>query len=204
MLGIPADWPQEGQAMSVAVPARTVLRGAGGLIRRHKIISAATALFAAAAITVSLVTTSPGGATAGGSTAGFSVAALGGAPGAKVALAQYSGKPVIVNFWASWCAPCQQETPLLASWYKARHGQVALLGLDENDNAAAALGFARAKGVTYPLGFDPDTIAASAYNVDALPQTFFLDARHQVVEHVAGPVTKADLARAMKLMAVSS
>jgi thiol-disulfide isomerase/thioredoxin len=193
--------------MNVTVPARTALRGTSGLILRHKIISSSIALFAAAAITVSLVTTSSaadgsgaGGATSHPAAAGFALPELGGPPGATVSLAGYAGKPLIVNFWASWCEPCQQETPLLASWYKTQHGKVALVGLDENDSTAKASKFVQAKGVSYPVGFDPNMIAAGAYNIDALPQTFFLNAKHQIVDYVAGPVTEADLAKGKQLM----
>ena len=70
-----------------------------------------------------------------------------------------------MNFWASWCEPCQQETPLLASWYTRQHGHVIVVGLDENDTAASALQFAKAKGVSYPIGVDPQLAAANAYGV---------------------------------------
>lgn len=132
----------------------------------------------------------------------FTVAALD-APGQHITLSrQYAGQPVIVNFWASWCGPCQRETPLLASWYRHQHGTVNLIGLDENDSAASARKFAKAKGVTYPLGFDPQVQVANAYGVAGagIPQTFFLDARHHVVDHVYGPLTTASLDRGLRLM----
>ena len=89
---------------------------------------------------------------------------------------------------------------MLASWYKQEHGQIALVGLDENDTTAKALAFARAKGVSYPLGFDPLTTVTGPYGVDALPQTFFLNAQHRIVEHVLGAMTKADLTQGVSLM----
>jgi cytochrome c biogenesis protein CcmG, thiol:disulfide interchange protein DsbE len=104
-----------------------------------------------------------------------------------------------VNFFASWCTPCQRETPLLARFYRAEHGRVALVGLDENDVASSALSFTRAHGVTYPVGFDPEVIAASAYGVDALPQTFFLNASHHIVDRVFGALTQADLDQGIAL-----
>jgi thiol-disulfide isomerase/thioredoxin len=181
-------------AMSLPSAARRT----AGLAGRHKVITGVVVLFVVAVIAVSL-------ATSGGTTknyppaAAFSLTALG-QPGQQVSLSQYAGKPVIVNFWASWCPPCQQETPLLASWYKQQHGHVVLLGLDENDNATSALEFAHAKGVSYPIGFDPNVIVASAYGVDGLPQTFFLNAQHRIVDHVLGAVTKAELAKGLGLM----
>lgn len=177
-------------------------RWAGRLIARNKLISGSIATFAVAAIVVSLLTSSAAALPPAPAAAGFSLTALG-ESGQHVSLSQYKDKPVIVNFWASWCTDCQTETPLLASWYKQQHGHVDLVGLDENDTTAKALTFAHAKGISYPLGFDPLTLAASAYGVDALPQTFFLNARHQVVERVVGVVTKADLSEGVSLMKAS-
>ncbi len=183
--------------MNVASAARTTAR----LARQHKVVTGSIAVFAAAIIAVSLLTSSSAAAPPAPAAPGFTVAALG-APG-NVSLGQYQGKPVIVNLWASWCGPCQLETPLLASWYKQEHGQIALVGLDENDTTAKALAFAHAKGVTYTLGFDPLLTVASAFHVDGLPQTFFLNARHRIVEHVLGPMTTADLAQGVRLMNAS-
>jgi cytochrome c biogenesis protein CcmG/thiol:disulfide interchange protein DsbE len=191
-----AEGKGECQVMSMlSVPgaARWTIRLTG----RHKVISTAVVVFTAMVIAIS-VTTGSGGAASNRAAPAFTLAALG-EPGRQVSLSQYAGQPVIVNFWASWCEPCQQETPLLARWH-AQHGHVVLLGLDENDTTVSALEFARAKGVTYPLAFDPDMSAASAYGVNALPQTFFLNARHQIVAHVAGVVTSAQLATGLSLM----
>jgi cytochrome c biogenesis protein CcmG/thiol:disulfide interchange protein DsbE len=174
-------------------------RRTAGLARRHKVITGLVALFIAAVITVSLATTGTAAPPSYPAAAGFTLPALGQA-GQQVSLSQYQGKPVIVNFWASWCEPCQRETPLLAGWYKQQHGHVVLLGLDENDTTASALKFARAKGVSYPIGFDPQVTVALAYNVDGLPQTFFLNAKHRIVDHVLGAVTRAELAKGLSLM----
>lgn len=184
-----------------AMSLPTAARRTAGLARRHKVISGSVVVFIAALIAVTLATnTSPPTAPPSYPAAtGFTLPALGQA-GQQVSLSQYQGKPVIVNFWASWCEPCQKETPLLASWYKQQHGHVVLLGLDENDTTADAMKFAQAKGVTYPIGFDPQVKVALAYNVDGLPQTFFLNAKHHIVDHVLGAVTKSELAKGLSLM----
>jgi thiol-disulfide isomerase/thioredoxin len=180
-------------------------RAAGRLIARNKLAAVIAAVFVAA-IVVAVVAAGGGPAPAAKQAnppaRDFTVAALA-APGQHVTLSrQYKDKPVIVNFWASWCTPCQRETPLLARWYKQQHGTVNLIGLDENDSAASALKFAKAKGVTYPLGFDPQIQVADAYGVEGagIPQTFFLDAGHRIVDHVYGALTAADLARGLLLM----
>jgi cytochrome c biogenesis protein CcmG, thiol:disulfide interchange protein DsbE len=117
-----------------------------------------------------------------------------GHPGRKVSLAGLAGKPVIVNFFASWCGPCQRETPMLARFYAAHHGQIAVVGVDANDQKAAAQKFVRTEGVSYPVGVDPfPATTATSYGVLALPQTFFLNARHQIVRHVVGGLTAREL-----------
>jgi cytochrome c biogenesis protein CcmG/thiol:disulfide interchange protein DsbE len=186
--------------------ASAILRRAGRLARRHKVATGVGAAFAAAIVAISLIGSNSQGhsAQADPVAPAFTLAALG-APAQHIALSQYKGKPLIVNFWASWCEPCQRETPLLARWYKAQHGRVSLVGLDENDSTSSAIRFAHAKGVSYPIGVDPPPalVAASAYGVVALPQTFFLNAQHRIVDHIYGAVTQADLAAGVRLMDAS-
>jgi cytochrome c biogenesis protein CcmG/thiol:disulfide interchange protein DsbE len=192
-----------------------VARRAVGIAWRHKVLSGITAAFVVAIIVVSAVTTgspAPSDSTASGfsvpvtgnpAAAGFTLPALGDSA-KQVSLAQYAGKPVIVNFFASWCDPCQRETPLLAAWYKQQGGKVAVLGLDENDSAANAQKFVAAKGVSYPIGFDPNTIAANGYGIDGLPQTFFLNAQHHVVYHWDGAISTAELDKGLGLIKTAS
>jgi thiol-disulfide isomerase/thioredoxin len=205
----PRDREKWSQAMRVEGAAKhggAALRRAGRLAGQHKVATAIGGVFAVAIVVISLISSgSPGSSPHSDPVApAFTLTELGD-PGQRVALSQYKDKPVIVNFWASWCPPCQQETPLLARWYKAQHGRVNLVGLDENDTTANALKFARAKGVSYPLGVDPGPalVTASAYGVIALPQTFFLNAQHRIVDRIYGAVTQADLAAGVRLMDAS-
>jgi cytochrome c biogenesis protein CcmG, thiol:disulfide interchange protein DsbE len=169
---------------------------------RHKIVSSLAALCVAASlVAIALVASgsaAPAGAAADPAAPSFSLPVLGHS-GQKVSLADYAGRPLIVNFFASWCEPCQQETPLLAKFYRTEHGKVAIVGLDENDVLGSAMSFTRKEGVGYPVGFDPEVIAASAYGVAGLPQTFFLNAKHRIVDRVFGAVTLADINRGIAL-----
>ena len=183
--------------------ARDVWRAAA----RHKIASGLIALAAVASlIAIALVASGPAApaapagprAAADPAAPAFSLPVLG-QSAQKISLSDYAGKPLIVNFFASWCEPCQQETPLLARFYRAEHAKVAIVGLDENDVLGSAMSFTRKEGVGYPVGFDPEAVAASAYGVAALPQTFFLDARHRIVDRVFGAVTQADINRGIAL-----
>ena len=163
---------------------------------RHKIASGLVALCVAASLVALALVASgsagPAGAASDPAAPTFSLPVLGHS-GQQVSLADYSGRPLIVNFFASWCEPCQQETPLLARFYRTEHGKVAIVGLDENDVLGSALTFTHHEGVSYPVGFDPAVIAASAYGVAGLPQTFFLNAKHRIVDRVFGAVTLADI-----------
>jgi thiol-disulfide isomerase/thioredoxin len=189
------------------------------LVGKHKLATAIAVLLVAAAVagvaTGSLKST-PASSTSAGSgddsityaspaaAPAFSLAALGATnpagAGGTVSLAQYANKPLIVNFFASWCTPCQQETPLIARFYKANGGHVIIVGVDGNDTTAKAVAFVRAKGVTYPVGTDPQLFTASAYDVSAFPQTFFLNSRHQIVFRVLGSITQAQLQQGVRLM----
>jgi cytochrome c biogenesis protein CcmG/thiol:disulfide interchange protein DsbE len=168
---------------------------------RHKFVSGIVALCVAGSLTaIALAGSGSAQAARPADPAAprFSLPVLGHS-GQQVSLGDYPGQPLIVNFFASWCGPCQQETPLLAKFYRAEQGKVALVGLDENDVLGNAMSFTRAEGVTYPVGWDPQFIVASAYGVNALPQTFFLNARHRIVDHIFGAVTPSDLSKGIAL-----
>ena len=180
------------------------VREVGRSARRHKVLSALIALCVAGSLAaIGLSSSQPGqpgepGQPAPVAAAAFSLPALGQA-GQQVALSGYRGQPLIVNFFASWCEPCQRETPLLAAFYRTEKGKVAVVGLDENDVMANATTFTSHEAVSYPVGWDPGGAAATAYGVNALPQTFFLNAKHQVVDRVFGAVTLADLHKGIAL-----
>jgi len=185
-------------------PGRLGVRRWAGRLRRMppsaKIALGAAAVLLALAAGISAAVSAPGHAARALPLAkNFTLPALG-HPGQSVSLAQFADRPVIVNFFASWCVPCKKETPLLARFYRAGHGRVAILGVDSNDQASAALRFTRAAGVSYPVGFDPHAAAASAYGVVAIPQTFFLNAGHRIAKRVFGAVTMTDLTRGTALI----
>jgi cytochrome c biogenesis protein CcmG/thiol:disulfide interchange protein DsbE len=178
-------------------------RGRVRALRSTRLVVAASVV-AAAAVALIVVGASVGsGAPAPhnlGRAKNFSLGVLG-HPGRQLSLQSMAGHPVIVNFFASWCEPCQKETPLIARFYRAGQGHVAVIGVDVNDSAAKAMAFVRRSGVTYPVAVDPMPMkAAIAYNLPGLPATFFLNARHLIVKRVYGPVTEAELANGARLM----
>ena len=124
-------------------------------------------------------------------------------PVQQVSLNAYRGRPVILNFFASWCTACRGETPLLARFYRTSRGHVVIIGVDADDKAPAARRFVQANGVMYPVGFESTSAVADAYGVSeiGIPETFFLDARHRIVKRVLGGVTLQTLTAGVALIA---
>ena len=177
-------------------------REVGRSALRHKVLTAIIAVCVAGSlIAIGVVGSASGQAARPAPVAApaFSLPLLGDESGQQVTLGKYQGQPLIINFFASWCEPCKTETPLLAKFYRTQKGKVALVGLDENDALGNAMSFTHADGVSYPVGFDPHFTVATAYGVNALPQTFFLNARHEIVDRVFGKVTLASLNKGIAL-----
>jgi cytochrome c biogenesis protein CcmG/thiol:disulfide interchange protein DsbE len=96
--------------------------------------------------------------------------------GSEVKLADLRGKVVFLNFWASWCPPCRAEARLLeAAWQRHRAEDVVFLGVNMQDQEAAAREFIREFGITYPNGIDRGNRIAIDYGIWGIPETFFLD-----------------------------
>lgn len=113
--------------------------------------------------------------------------------GGRLALAALRGHPIVVNFWASWCAPCRAEMPMLmrAAHAYASHG-VLVLGLDVDDTPADARRFLAQYRVDYPVVTVPDDRLPRAYGVIGLPTTVFVDASGMIRARQIGQFEGAD------------
>ena len=112
--------------------------------------------------------------------------------GGQGSLADYRGKVVVVNFWASWCKPCVDELPLLEKAHKRISAQDGLvLGINYKDLTKKALGFKTKFGLTFPLLRDPDGRYAEDYSSRLFPETFVIDRKGRVVAKRRGPVDQA-------------
>jgi cytochrome c biogenesis protein CcmG/thiol:disulfide interchange protein DsbE len=95
------------------------------------------------------------------------------------------GGPVVLNFWASWCAPCLEEMPLFEEKWRAYEDEgLTFVGVVFEDTRASALDFVQANDITYPIVWDPDKTLGGALGVDPLPETFFIDSGWELVSGV--------------------
>ena len=109
-------------------------------------------------------------------------------------LAELEGTPVLVNIWASWCAPCRDEAPHLASAHQAFGDRVQFLGLDILDERGSAREFMREYGWTYPSVFDATGAIRDGLGILGQPATLFYDPSGQLVKTWSGPLTDEALA----------
>ena len=111
----------------------------------------------------------------------------------KLELASLRGKAVVLNFWASWCGPCKDETPLLQEGWKRWQGKdVVFVGIDVKDFRGDAKDFLARYGVTYTNVYDGKGSTVGRYGVTGFPETYFVDAAGNVRYRIAGPVEDAE------------
>jgi cytochrome c biogenesis protein CcmG, thiol:disulfide interchange protein DsbE len=110
----------------------------------------------------------------------------------ELSLDSLRGKPVVLNFWASWCGPCKDEAPLLEQASKRWAGKVAFVGIDVKDFRGDARDFLERYGVTYPNVYDGKGSTIGRYGVTGYPETYFIDAEGKVRYRIAGPVEDAE------------
>lgn len=103
------------------------------------------------------------------------------------------GKPVLMNFWASWCPPCRQEVPVIQQGWQRYRDQVVFIGVDVWDTDNDAKQFLQSYGATYPNGPDPAGHIAIDFGLTGVPESFFIDRAGQVVRHFVGPLDAATL-----------
>jgi peroxiredoxin len=111
--------------------------------------------------------------------------------GRKLDLAAYRGRPVLLNFWATWCGPCVREFPLLRRTIDQRRSDgLVVLGVLVNDSAGSARKFVREHGGTWPVGIDQGAKAAGAFKVVGLPESVFVRRDGTLATRVLGELTQ--------------
>ncbi len=169
---------------------------AAGLTPRSLVGLAATVVLSGALLVLLLVRLIAAGQAAsaippypliGHAAPAFTVSLWNGTPGQKLRLADLKGKPVVLNFWASWCDNCQQEAPLLQSAAQQYRAQgVVFVGLAYADTPEHGKPFLQKYGVTYPSGPDADGSISVAYGVTGVPETIFIGRDGKIASQTPG------------------
>jgi cytochrome c biogenesis protein CcmG/thiol:disulfide interchange protein DsbE len=137
------------------------------------------------------VTTDP--PTVGNPVPDFQLTALDGSP---MNLSEQQGKPVVVNFFASWCAPCREEAAALeTTWRAYKDRGVQFFGIAYKDADSKAQAFLDEFNVSYPSTVDPSNRTARSYGLTGVPETFVIDQQGLLVRHFLGPISQAQLSQ---------
>ncbi len=130
----------------------------------------------------------------------FTLAALGAHGASTIDLASFKGKPIVLNFWASSCAPCHDEAPMLqTTWQHVQSKGVVFIGIDFQDARSDGLSFLQKYAITYPNALDADGSTAIHYGVTYTPTTFFINRQGLIVRSIPREMTAQELQTSLQL-----
>ena len=118
--------------------------------------------------------------------------------GTNVKLSDLKGKKVILNFWATWCGPCQQEMPDMEAFYKEHKENVEILAVnytpsEKGGGEEKVSNFIKEKGITFPILLDKNIDVTTAYKVITIPTSYFIDTKGVIQDKFIGPMTQKEM-----------
>jgi len=117
--------------------------------------------------------------------------------GGEVTLSALRGKPVVLNFYTTWCGPCQAEMPEFQAISEEYGGRVSVLGISAGESRDVVDAFLARTGYTYPMAYDPGGAVSAIYGIQFIPQTWVLDAGGVTVEYIPGGTDAQKLRQAL-------
>lgn len=115
--------------------------------------------------------------------------------GGSFSLSEHKGRPVVVNFFASWCIPCKAESSALDKVYQeSKINNVAFIGISIQDTAEKAKAFVKENGITFPTGLDEDGSIKESFGVYGVPVTYFID-KNGIINYIHAGILTEDLIR---------
>ncbi len=114
--------------------------------------------------------------------------------GKAVKLSDYFGKPIVLNFFASWCGPCRSEMPVFQAAYDANGDEIVFLFVSLDNTMQAAVNFVEGEGYTFPILHDANQNAADAYGIQKFPTTVFISREGHLVAKAVGALNASNLA----------
>ncbi len=120
--------------------------------------------------------------------------------GNEVTLASFFGKPIILNFWASWCGPCKMEMPELQKFYEQYGEEIHFLLVSVDDDVDAAKAFIADSGYSFPVYFDTTSAGAYTYGASSIPLTYFIDAEGNLAAYYMGAMSESILQQGVDMI----
>jgi cytochrome c biogenesis protein CcmG, thiol:disulfide interchange protein DsbE len=126
-----------------------------------------------------------------------------GLSGTKIKLSSFQGKPVVLNFWATWCPPCREEMPLIQSYSKRFDGKVVFIGLNYGEDVVTVQKYVTALKITFPIWLDPNGKVSNLYYVEDYPNTFFIDSQGVLRAQHIGQLSESLLVKYLGTLGVN-